>query len=77
MAVWKYVSTLKRFMSSWAFKSISPKWLGMFGWIFVWSISKTLMLIDMKIKKFITELGYSDRLKIHVNPSKIYINPGI
>ena len=24
-----------------------------------------------------TELGHSDRLKIHLNPSKIYINPGI
>ena len=25
----------------------------------------------------LTELGHSDRLKIHVNPSKIYVNPGI
>ena len=33
------------------------------------------MLIDIKMKKKnITELGYSDRLKIHVDPSKIYIN---
>ena len=28
-------------------------------------------------KIFITELGHSDRLKIHVNRSKIYIDPGI
>ena len=25
----------------------------------------------------LTELGHCDRLKIHVNPSKIYVNPGI
>ena len=24
-----------------------------------------------------TELGHSDCLKIHINPSKIYVNPGI
>ena len=35
------------------------------------------MLIDVKIKKNMKELGHSDRLKIYVNPSKIYINPGI
>ena len=35
------------------------------------------MLIDIKMKKIVTELGHSDRLKIYVNPSKIYINPGI
>ena len=28
-------------------------------------------------KTFITELGNSDRLKIHANPSKIYVNTGI
>ena len=28
------------------------------------------MLIDIKIKKIMTELGHSDRLKIYVNPSK-------
>ena len=35
------------------------------------------MLIGVKMKKKLTELGHSDRLKIHVNPSKIYVNPGI
>ena len=36
------------------------------------------MLIGIKTKKkLLTELGDSDRLKIHINPSKIYINPGI
>ena len=34
------------------------------------------MLVGVKIKK-ITILGHSDRLKIHVNPSKIYVNSGI
>ena len=28
-------------------------------------------------KNIITELGHSDRLKINVNPSKKYCNPGI
>ena len=35
------------------------------------------MLIGIKIKKNIKELGHSDRLKIYVNPSKSYVNPGI
>ena len=35
------------------------------------------MLIGIKMKKIITELGHSDRLKIYVSPSKIYVNPGI
>ena len=34
------------------------------------------MLIDIK-KKSIAELGHSDRLKVYINPSKIYVNPGI
>ena len=29
------------------------------------------------MKKIITELGHSVRLKIYVNPIKIYVNPGI
>ena len=29
----------------------SPEWLGIFGWNFVWSISRTLMSIDIKMKK--------------------------
>ena len=77
MAVWKFTSTLKIFTSTHAFKSLSPKWHGKFGWNFVWSISRTLMLIGIKIKKNITELGHSDCLNIYVNPSKIYINLGI
>ena len=56
----------------------SPKQLGIFSWNFVWTISRTLILIDVKMKKkSVAELDHSDRLKIHVNPSKIYINPGI
>ena len=56
-------STLKIFYIDLAFKSISPKWLGIFGWNFVWNISRTLMLIGIKMKKKkqkITELGHSD-----------------
>ena len=34
------------------------------------------MLIGIKMKKIVTELGHSDRLKIYVN-SSIYINPGM
>ena len=34
------------------------------------------MPIDIKIKRNITELGHSDRLKNYVNPSKIYANSG-
>ena len=41
------------------------------------SISRTLMLIGIKMKKIVTELGHSEGLKIYVNPSKIYVNPGI
>ena len=36
-----------------------------------------LIGIKMKKKQLLTELGDSDRLKILVNPSKIYVNPGI
>ena len=36
------------------------------------------MLIDIKMKKkSVAELGHCDRLKIHVNPRQIYVNPGI
>ena len=35
------------------------------------------MLIDIKMKKSVAQLGHSDCLKIHVNPSKTYVNPGI
>ena len=37
----------------------------------------TLMLNGIKMKKNYSELGHSDRLKIYVNHSKIYVNPGI
>ena len=41
-------------------------------------ISRTFMLIDIKMKKKpVAELGDSDRLKIYVNPRKIYVNPGV
>ena len=60
------------------FKSISPKWLGIFGCNFVWSISGTLMLTDIKMKKkIVTEIGHSYHLKIYVNPSKINVDLGI
>ena len=35
------------------------------------------MLIGIKMKENITELGHSDRLKIYVNLSKIYVHPGM
>ena len=34
------------------------------------------MLIGIKMKKIVTELGHSDHLKINVNPTKIHVNPG-
>ena len=34
--------------------SFSPEWLGIFGRNFVWSISRTLMLIGIKMKKICT-----------------------
>ena len=33
------------------------------------------MLIDIKIKKSVAELGHNGRLKIYVDPKKIYIDP--
>ena len=52
-SLWSFENTsiLKNFTSTHAFKSISPKCLGILGWNFVWSISRTLMLIGIKIKK--------------------------
>ena len=35
------------------------------------------MLIDIKMTNIMTEFGHRDRLKIYVNPSKIYVNPGM
>ena len=35
------------------------------------------MLIGIKIKQIISEVGHSDRSEIYINPSKIYIKPGI
>ena len=56
----------------------SPERLGIFGWKFVWSISGTLLLIDIKMKKkSIAELSHNGRLKIYVdprNPFKIHSN---
>ena len=34
------------------------------------------MISDIKMKKTVAELGHNDRLKIHVDPSKIYLDPG-
>ena len=36
-----------------------------------------MKLIYIKMEKNIIELGHSDCLKIYVNPSKIYVKPGI
>ena len=41
----------------------------------IWSISGTLVLTDMKMKKICNRI--SDRLKIYINPSKIYVHPGV
>ena len=35
------------------------------------------MLIDIKAKKHVKELGHSEGLNIYVNPSKIYVDPDI
>ena len=35
------------------------------------------MLNDIKTKKYVVQLGHSRRLKIYVNPYKIYVNLGI
>ena len=36
------------------------------------------MIIGIKMKKIVTELGLCESLKkMYVNPSKIYVNPGI
>ena len=35
------------------------------------------MFIDFKIKKKYNRFGHSDRLKIYVKPSELYVNPGI
>ena len=40
------------------------------------SISKTLMFIGIKMKKNCYRIGHSEGLKMYVNPSKIYVNPG-
>ena len=46
--------------------------------IIVLSISRTLMLINIKIKKkSLAELGHNGRLKIYVDPKKIYVDPSI
>ena len=39
-------------------------------------MSGTLLLTDVKIKVFVTELGHNDHLKIYVNLSKMYVDPG-
>ena len=35
------------------------------------------MLIDIKMKKSLAELGHNGRLKIYVDPKNIYVDPGI
>ena len=39
-----------------------------------WSISRTLMLIDIKMKKSVAELGHNDLLKIMSTLKKIDVN---
>ena len=46
----------KKITSTYAFKSLSPKCLGIFGLNFVWSISRTLMFIGIEIKKNIIRI---------------------
>ena len=40
-------------------------------------MSRTLMLIDIKMKKSVAEWGHNGCLKIYVNPKKIYVDPSI
>ena len=47
--------------------AFSPERLGIFGRSFVWSISITLVLNDIKMKKSVMELDHNDCLKIYVN----------
>ena len=35
------------------------------------------MLIDIKIKKIVEELGHNGRLNVYVDPKNIYIDPRI
>ena len=35
------------------------------------------MLIDIKMKKSVVELGHNGHLKIYVDPEKIFVDPGI
>ena len=43
--------------------SFSPERLGIFGWNFVWGISRTLVLIGIKMKKSLAELGHKRPFK--------------
>ena len=76
MAIWMFTSTLKKLRWPWYLSPFLQN-----GWVylanFFLDISRTLMLIGIKIKTKVTELGHSDCLKFYVNPSKIYVNPGI
>ena len=53
--------------------SFSPERLGIWAEI----LYEVWLLIDIKMKKSVSELGYNGRLKIYVDPKKIYVNPGI
>ena len=48
----------------------SPERLGIFGRNFEWSIGRTLLLIDIKMKKSVAYIGHNDRLKIYVDPKQ-------
>ena len=50
-----------------------------YNWLKLCMEYKKVLNVDwyQNEKRLVTELGHSDRLKIYVNPSKIYINPGI
>ena len=56
-----YVGPFKIYSDLMAFKSISPEWLDIFGWNFVWYC--ILVWSDIKIKKSVEEFCHSDRLK--------------
>ena len=57
--------------------AISPEQLSIFAWNFVWSINMTLMLINIKWKKSVAELGHNGCLKIYVDPKKLFVDERI
>ena len=69
MTVLKFTSTLKKLGRPW---QLSPFLQN--GWVYLAEILYSWYQNEINL---LTEFSHSDGLKIHVNPSKIYINPGI